>query len=157
MTTQQKIIRNKLGLINLAQELGNVAKACPLLRVLTDRGTEYCGRADGHGYQLYLAVNDIEHTRTKARHPQTNGICERFHKTVLHEFYNIAFRKRIYSDLEQLQEDLDQWVYQYNNDRTHLGKMCCGRTPMQTFLDAKPIIKQKTNDLNEREATLAAL
>ncbi len=132
-------------------------KACPLLRILTDRGTEYCGRADSHDYQLYLAVNDIEHTRTKARHPQTNGICERFHKTVLHEFYNVAFRKRIYSSLEQLQGDLDQWVYQYNNDRTHQGKMCCGRTPMQTFLDANPIIQQKTNNLNERDATLATV
>lgn len=57
----------------------------PVLRILTDRGTEYCGRADSHDYQLYLAINDIEHTKTKVRHPQTNGICERFHKTILQE------------------------------------------------------------------------
>lgn len=65
-----------------------------LLRILTDRGTEYCGKVEQHDYELYLAVNDIEHTRTKAYHPQTNGICERFHRTVLQEFYRIAFRKK---------------------------------------------------------------
>ena len=66
----------------------------PLLRILTDRGTEYCGKAESHDYQLYMAINDIDHTKTKARSPQTNGICERFHKTVLQEFYQITFRKR---------------------------------------------------------------
>ena len=65
----------------------------PVLRILTDRGTEYCGRADRHDYQLFLAINDIEHTRTKVKSPQTNGICERFHKTILQEFYQVAFRK----------------------------------------------------------------
>lgn len=70
--------------------------AVPVLRILTDRGTEYCGRLEQHDYQLYLAMNDIEHTRTKAASPQTNGICERFHKTILQEFYQVAFRKKIY-------------------------------------------------------------
>ena len=58
-----------------------------VIRILTDRGTEYCGKPENHDYQLYLALNDIEHSRTKANHPQTNGICERFHKTILQEFY----------------------------------------------------------------------
>jgi len=62
----------------------------PMLRILTDRGTEYCGRMDQHDYQLYLAINDIDHTKTKAQSPQTNGICERFHKTILQEFYQVA-------------------------------------------------------------------
>lgn len=53
-----------------------------VLRVLTDRGTEYCGKVDEHAYQLFLAVEDIDHSKTKARSPQTNGICERFHKTM---------------------------------------------------------------------------
>ncbi len=64
-----------------------------LLRVLTDRGTEFCGKVENHAYQLYLAVEDIDHTRTKANSPQTNGICERFHRTIKDEFYDIAFRK----------------------------------------------------------------
>lgn len=119
-----------------------------LIRVLTDRGTEYCGRPEQHDYQLYLALNDIEHTKTKANHPQTNGICERFHKTILNEFYQVAFRRKIYRTLEELQADLDEWLAGYNNDRTHQGKMCCGRTPMQTLIDGKEAWRDKITTLN---------
>jgi transposase InsO family protein len=119
-----------------------------LLRMLTDRGTEFCGKVEQHDYELYLAVNDIEHTKTKAYHPQTNGICERFHKTILQEFYQITFRKKIYSSLDELQKDLDDWLAYYNNERTHQGKMCCGRTPMETFLDGKKIWQEKVDSLN---------
>jgi len=115
----------------------------PMLRILTDRGTEYCGKADRHDYQLYLALNDIEHTKTKVRSPQTNGICERFHKTILQEFYQVTFRKKIYSDIETLQTDLDNWLDYYNNERTHQGKMCCGRTPIETLVDGKKIWREK--------------
>lgn len=115
----------------------------PLLRILTDRGTEYCGKAESHDYQLYMAINDIDHTKTKARSPQTNGICERFHKTVLQEFYQITFRKKIYSTLEELQNDLDEWLFYYNNERTHQGKMCCGRTPLETLEDGKNLWQDK--------------
>jgi transposase InsO family protein len=115
----------------------------PLLRILTDRGTEYCGRAERHDYELYLAVNNIDHSKTKAKSPQTNGICERFHKTVLQEFYQVAFRKTLYTDLEALQADLDEWLAHYNTERTHQGKMCCGRTPMETLEDGKRIWKEK--------------
>ena len=83
-----------------------------VLRVLTDRGTEYCGGREDHAYQLYLAIEDIDHSRTK--HPQTNGICERFHLTVKTEFYQTAFRKKVYKNLEELQEDLDNWICEYN-------------------------------------------
>ena len=117
----------------------------PVLRILTDRGTEYSGRADRHDYQLFLAINDIEHTRTKVKSPQTNGICERFHKTILQEFYQVAFRKKIYETIEQLQIDLDLWIDYYNNERTHQRKVCEG-TPMQTLLDGKAIWKEKFVD-----------
>lgn len=115
----------------------------PMLRILTDRGTEYCGCVERHDYELYLAVNDIEHTKTKAQSPQTNGICERFHKTILQEFYQVTFRKKIYTDLVSLQADLDDWLVYYNTERTHQGKMCCGRTPMATLEDGKQIWKEK--------------
>ncbi len=104
-----------------------------MLRILTDRGSEYCGKVEHHDYQLYLAINDIDHTKTKARSPQTNGICERFHKTVLQEFYQVAFRKKIYRALDELQADLDKWLAEYNNQRTHQGKMCCGRKRLWQF------------------------
>jgi len=115
----------------------------PMLRILTDRGTEYCGKVEQHDYQLYLAMNDIEHTRTKARSPQTNGIGERFHKTIFNEFYQITFRKKLYADSDALQTDLDEGLHYYNNERTHQGKMCCGRTPMETLKDGKQIWQEK--------------
>src|SRR5918992_1894679 len=99
-----------------------------LSRVLTDRGTEYCG-TDAHEYELYLAVEDIDHTRTKAKSPQTNGICERFHKTVLNEFYRTTFRKKSYEMLDELHTDLDAWLRLYNEQRPHQHRRCYGKTP----------------------------
>jgi len=118
-------------------------KEVKLSRVLTDRGTEYCGNPEHHEYELYLAVEDIDHSRTKTKSPQTNGIAERFHKTVLDEFYRIAFRKRLYASIGDLQDDLDLWVKSYNEERPHQGRWCFGKTPLQTFLDAIPIAREK--------------
>lgn len=122
----------------------------PLLRILTDRGTEYCGKMEHHEYQLYLAIENIDHTKTKAKSPQTNGICERFHKTILNEFYRIAFRKKVYTSLEELQKDLDEWIRWYNEERTHSGKYCFGKTPMQTFLDSLSMAKEKMLDCTKQ-------
>jgi transposase InsO family protein len=112
-------------------------------RVLTDRGTEYCGKPESHEYELYLAIENIDHTRTKARSPQTNGICERFHKTLLDEFYRVAFRKKLYRTIAELQSDLDAWIAEYNEQRSHQGRWCYGKTPMQTFVDTLPVAKEK--------------
>lgn len=100
-------------------------------------------RADKHDFQLFLAINDIDHTKTRVKHPQTNGICEHFHKTILQEFYQVTFRKKVYSSIEELQIDLDHWIDFYNNERTHQGKMCCGRTPFDTMMEGKEIWKEK--------------
>ena len=118
----------------------------PLLRILTDRGTEFCGNREHHEYQLYLALENIDHSKTKAYSPQTNGICERFHRTMQDEFYSIAFRKRLYASLESLQADVDAWIHEYNEVRPHSGKYCFGKTPMQTFLDAKHLSDEKQLD-----------
>jgi hypothetical protein len=115
----------------------------PLLRILTDRGTEYNGKNEQHEYELYLTLEDIDHSRTKARHPQTNGICERFHRTIQNEFYAIAFRKKLYKSIEELQTDLDEWILEYNCERTHTGKYCFGKTPMETFLDSIKLAEEK--------------
>jgi transposase InsO family protein len=115
----------------------------PVLRVLTDRGTEFCGTLDKHPYELFLQLNEIEHTKTKARSPQTNGICERVHQTILNDFYRVAFRKKLYRDLETLQNDLDEYINRYNFERTHQGKRCQGRTPMETFQDGKKYFLEK--------------
>ena len=127
-----------------------------LLRILTDRGTEYCGHREHHEYQLYLAVENIDHSKTRARRPQTNGICERFHKTMQDEFYAVAFRKKVYDTLEELQRDLDAWMESYNAVRTHSGKYCFGKTPMQTFLEAKHLSQEKRLDGGAMESPFVA-
>jgi transposase InsO family protein len=115
----------------------------PLLRVLIDRGTEYCGNREAHEYELYLAVENIDHSRTRAKSPQTNGICERFHRTVQEEFYSVAFWKRLYTSLEELQLDLDVWMREYNEERAHSGKYCFGKTPLARFQDAVHLAQAK--------------
>ena len=50
-----------------------------LCRVLTDRGTEYCGNPEHHEYELYLALEDVDNTRTETKSPQTtDAIDKRF-------------------------------------------------------------------------------
>ena len=105
-----------------------------LLRTLTDRGTEYCGIQEQHPYQLFLYLNEIDHSRTKARNPQTNGMTERLNQTILDEFYKVAFRKKVYASLEEIQIDLDEFMDGYNTRRTNQGRHCQGRTPMETFI-----------------------
>jgi transposase InsO family protein len=112
-------------------------------RVLTDRGTACCGAHDRHAYEVYLALEDIDHTRTKARSPQTNGICERFHKTLLEAFHRVTFRKRVDASIEALQADPDAWMAAYDEVRTHQGRWRHGKTPMQTFLDSKAIAREQ--------------
>ena len=119
------------------------AQEVKLCRVLTDRGTEYCGAPERHEYELYLAVEDIDHSRTKTKSPQTNGIVERLHRTVLDEFYRVAFRKRVYATIAELQADLDAWIRTYNEAREHQGRWCFGKTPMATFLDARGLAQEK--------------
>ena len=114
-----------------------------LLRIPTHRGTEYCGNPERHEYELYLAVETIDHSGTKTKSPQTNGIVERFDKPVLNEFYRVAFRKKIYTTLEELPEDLDAWMREYNKVRSHQGRWCYGKTPMATFLDTAHVARDK--------------
>jgi hypothetical protein len=119
------------------------AQEVKLCRGLTDRGTEDCGNPEPHKYELSLAVEDGDHSRTKTKSPQTKGTVERFHKTVLDEFYRVAFRKRISGSIAELQSDLDAWVRSSNEDRPHQGRWCFGKTPIQTFLDAIPRAQEK--------------
>ena len=123
----------------------------PLLRVLTDRGSEHCGNREHHEYALYLDVENIEHSRTKAKSPQTNGICERFNKACKNEFYSAAFQRKVYRSIDEIQLDLDLLLRQYNNERVHSGKCCCGKTPMQTFVDLIPLSREKLFGHNESD------
>lgn len=115
----------------------------PMMRILTDRGSEYKGKHEHHEYELYLTIEGIEHTKTQVRSPQSNGICERLNRTIKEEFYSIAFRKKLYTSLEELQADLDEWIEFYNNERPHSGRYCYGKTPMETFLASKHLAEEK--------------
>jgi hypothetical protein len=118
-------------------------------RTMTTLQAFLLGMIDGWGQknqasvQAYLQAFDIDHSRTKTKSPQTNGICERFHKTVLNEFYRVAFRKKVYRSIDHLQADLDGWIRQYNETGPHQGRGCFGKTPTQTLLDAMPMTKEK--------------
>ncbi|EOS96098.1 Integrase catalytic subunit [Erwinia tracheiphila PSU-1] len=92
--THNFIIKHKAGLLNDRVQPLCEAQGLPMLRILTDRGTECCGKVERHDYQLYPAINDIDHTKTKAMSPQTNGICERFHKTICRVFIRLRSARR---------------------------------------------------------------
>jgi len=113
-----------------------------ILRMLTDNGGEYRGRQETHSFELFLHLNDIEHTFIKVRHPQTNGSVERLNQIIQEEFYQTAFRKKLYGSLEEIQADLDEFIDYYNGERTNQGRYCQGRTPMQTFTDGLSIYQQ---------------
>jgi len=104
-------------------------RGIPLCRVLTDRGNEYCGAPERHEYELYLALENIDHTRTKVKSPQTNGIVERFHKTVLNEFYRVAFRRKIHRGLEEMQSDPRRLAARVQRGQTASGPLVLRQDP----------------------------
>lgn len=108
------------------------SKGLTIQALLTDNGREFCGR-DTHLYEIYLALNDVEHCTTKVRKPQTNGFVERFNKIVLEEFFRTAFRTKLYESVNALQEDLDTWLVHYNTERPYLGYRNMGRRPIETI------------------------
>ncbi len=103
--------------------------------LLTDNGREFCGRELQHPFELYLAISQVRHWRTEIHSPETNGFCERFHRTLKEEFFAVAFRKTFYESVDQLQADLDRYVEFYNRERAHQGYRTQGRTPYQAFLE----------------------
>lgn len=106
-------------------------QSLPVQALLTDNGREFCGTAR-HPYELYLALNDLEHRTTRVRRPQTNGFVERFHRTVQEEFFALVLREKFYESVEALQTDLDAWLHHYNYERPHLGYRNQGRRPWDT-------------------------
>lgn len=104
----------------------------PVTSILTDNGKEFCG-TETHPYELLLSLADIEHRTTKVKHPWTNGFVERFHRTVLDEFFRQVFRTTYYESVEVLQVDLDRWMVEYNTERPHLGYRNNGKRPRDTI------------------------
>lgn len=100
-----------------------------------------------------VAPNEIEHTRTRVRRPQTNGSVERLNQTIQDEFYSVAFRKKLYKTIEEIQADLDEFMAYYNNQRTNQGRYCQGRAPMRKFNDGKELYQKYVHDAVD-EATV---
>ena len=107
--------------------------------VLTDNGREFCG-TDAHPFELYLALNDIEHRKTRVRRPQTNGFVERFHRTVLDEFFRVSMRDTAFDRLDNLQARLDAWLVHYNHERPHRGYRNMGKRPVEAINQASTAV-----------------
>lgn len=107
--------------------------------ILTDNGSEYCGRFMAHPYEIFLELSDIKHRRTRVATPRTNGFVERFNRTILDEYFREVFRKKFFASLDDLQRDLDIWIHHYNNERPHRGYRNMGRRPIETFEEGKRV------------------
>ena len=71
------------------------------------------------------------------------GVGHVYQQTFIDTYTKVAFRRKVYRSVEEIQLDLDAWLGQYNNERTHSGKYCYGKTPMQTFVDSIPLVKER--------------
>ena len=111
----------------------------PLDRILTDNGKEYTThwKNGKHDYEIFLHGHGIRHSKIKPRTLKSNGMVERFNRTLLEEFYQIAMIKKVYTSLSELQDDLDQFITYYNFKRTNQGYRLKGKIPYQKFLDGK--------------------
>ena len=118
--------------------------------ILSDNGREYCGRPDRHPYELFLQLEGIEHRTTRVRRPQSNGFVERLHRTLLDEHFRVTGRTKWYESLDEMQNDLEAYLKQYNNERPHQGRNMKGRTPYPAFVDG--IIKPETEENQMKES-----
>jgi hypothetical protein len=118
----------------------------PIRRMLTDNGGEFCGKEIKHDYELVLDIFGIEHKRIRVGVPQTNGFVERFNRTLLEEFFCVAFRKKWYTTVEELQQDLDTYLWHYNFQRPHSGYRLNGKRPIEVLLDRTTYPKRLTYD-----------
>jgi transposase InsO family protein len=106
-------------------------RAIPVSALRTDNGRECCG-TPAHPYAVYLAVNAIEHRRTKVRSPRTKGFVARFQRTAKEECFEIALRETFYESVDALQADFTVWLTHYNTERPHLGYRNRGKRPIDT-------------------------
>lgn len=115
--------------------------------VLSDNGREFCGRPDRHPYELFLQLEGITHRTTRVKRPQSNGIVERFHRTLLDEHFRVEGRRTWFETAEEMQTVLDAYLVTYNEQRPHQGRGMNGRTPLQAFLEGRvpqPTFQEET-------------
>jgi transposase InsO family protein len=117
---------------------------------LSDNGREFCGRPDRHPYELFLQLEGIEHRKTRVKRPQSNGIVERFHRTLLDEHFRVEGRRTWFETVEEMQAALDAYLVTYNTERSHQGRGMNGRTPYRAFLDRIPANDNSQEDTDRK-------
>lgn len=117
-----------------------------LEQVLTDRGAEFYGHSNhGEKYQQLLRKLNIKHIKMRAYNsPEVNGICARFHAVVKSNFYDSILRTTSFANIGELENALQNWVIEYNENTPHQERYCFGKTPMATLLDSQHLIKEKS-------------
>ncbi len=111
------------------------AQGAKIDTVLSDNGREFCGRPDQHPYELFLQLEEIEHRTTRVKRPQSNGIVERLHRTLLDEHFRVEGRRTWFETIEEMQLVLDAYMETYNQRRPHQGRGMKGRTPAAAFIE----------------------
>jgi transposase InsO family protein len=124
--------------------------------VLSDNGREFCGREDQHPYELFLQLEGITHKRTRVRRPQSNGIVERLHHTLLDEHFRVEGRKTWFETIDEMQKVLDDYLISYNTKRPHQGRNMNGRNPLKAFTDGLPKNPKKEVTPEPKSHKLAA-
>jgi transposase InsO family protein len=126
--------------------------------VLSDNGREFCGRPDQHPYELFLQLEEIEHRTTRVKRPQSNGIVERLHRTLLDEHFRVEGRRTWFETVEEMQTVLDDYLVGYNQRRPHQGRGMNGRTPVVAFVDGllKPQQPKEDSKTEKRSSKKAA-
>jgi transposase InsO family protein len=125
---------------------------CPVQTILSDNGREFCGRPERHPYELFLQLEGIEHRKTPIRRPQSNGIIERLHRTLLDEHFRTKGREKWYESLEPMQKDLDAFLVLYNTKRPHQGRNMNGRTPLNVFSQGVKELKESKKHIMKKAA-----
>lgn len=123
--------------------LGHLKKALrkhgiTLTGVLSDNGPEFTGKA----FTSRLTDLGLVHHRIPPRSPNHNAVCERFHGTVLHEFYRPHFHRGRVDDIRLLDRSLQAWLLDYNHHRPNHGDYMAGRTPLQVKKHLRRRIRQ---------------
>jgi transposase InsO family protein len=124
--------------------------------VLSDNGREFCGRPDRHPYELFLQLEGIEHRTTRVQRPQSNGIVERLHRTLLDEHFRVEGRRTWFDTIEEMQGVLDDYLVVYNQKRPHQGRGMNGRTPAQAFSQGLPKPDQPQKETPPQNTARAA-
>ena len=137
-------IRRRLVWIKLYKQTGDAGLVCRRCGISRPTLRKWLKRYEAHGEEGLVS---------RSRRPQTNGSVERLNQTIEDEFYKVAFRKKLYKSLEEIQADLDEFMAYYNNERTNQGRHCQGRTPVETFMEGLELYERYVheNNLEEKE------